>query len=702
MLGLFFGVALFAALAGMLLLFAVLRRIKSEPYFTALAFALLLFEIFNATAFAALLAASTTQQTFFAQAFGYFFALMLPVGAWIAAPLVETPRHRLRLKLLLLAAGVALGWRHATHGLLHVLQIADNGFVFVLAPGGKIFFAAAIVAIVLLLGKLEPMLQALEWRAGKRSRGLRVTLFLLLLTLMASCSLCLIYGRLDYGLWLVCQIVFGAFCALLVFAFRRAPQAGIAKSLAGIRLSRLLSSSVLISAGVYCIAFGALVKAAMLLGGSRHLFVSFFAALGAIVLALVLLTGNSWQKRWSRFVDRHWRARSYDFRFELHRLIERLATAATRAELAQALGAGLREIFSSTHCTLWLREEQSRAFTAFSCNGRGQSEPQLAPLLLSSKQAAWLERVGENFLPEQFFFLEAEKAEQDLQSYGLMTPLQVGPKLIGLIGLGNKSEGRAYREEERRLLDVLANAASLALHEAYLQERVSANERTEAISRLAAFIAHDLRHAVSTLGLLAHNAKAHLDKPEFRADFLASLSRVSREMHTLVQRLSAIKTGAEATHFAECDAAQLIREVAADAQIAPPIVLDLRLEALPQVWWDEEQIRIVLRNLLVNAREAMPKGGALTVHAHCVEERVHLVVSDTGVGMSPEFIRDRLFRPNQTTKAKGLGLGLYQSREIVRAHRGEILVESELGKGARFEVVLPCRAIINVIQQESF
>ncbi|MEK7727443.1 MAG: ATP-binding protein, partial [candidate division KSB1 bacterium] len=147
---------------------------------------------------------------------------------------------------------------------------------------------------------------------------------------------------------------------------------------------------------------------------------------------------------------------------------------------------------------------------------------------------------------------------------------------------------------------------------------------------------------------------------------------------------AAVKTSGESTHFAACDAAQLIAEVVADAQIAPPIVLELKLAPLPQVWWDGEQMKIVLRNLLVNAREAMPNGGVLQVHAHSDETHVSLIVRDEGVGLAPEFIKHRLFRPNQTTKTKGLGLGLYQSREIVRAHRGEILVESALGKGTKF------------------
>ncbi len=682
----FLGAALFAGSAVFFLFLALLRRMKAERYFGALVLALLLFEIFNAAAFAALFATPAMLQQVLAPMLGYLFVLVLPLGAWVAAPLLATPHSRSTVKMLLLAASVGFGWLHSQHGLLQVRQFADNSIVLMLTSGGKFLFAGLVVAHVLLLSKLEPLLQALAWRAGKRSRMISATLFLLLLTLIAACSLCLIYSRLDHALWLICQIEIGALCTMVALALRHAPQTQEAPP---IRLTRLLSSSVMIYAGGYCLALGLLVQLAMKLGGSWHLFVSFFAALGAVVLALVLLTGNSWQQRWARFVDRHWRAESYDFRRELHTLIERLATATTQAELAQAINDGVQEIFASTRCSLWLREERSNSFACFSLNAK-ESAPHT--LSFGPKQIAWLERVGESFLPQQFLNVAENSAAEtaSMQNHALLTPLQIGPKLLGLLGLGHKSNTSAYREEERRLLDVLAHVASLALHQTYLQQRVLITEQSESISRIASFIAHDLRHAVSTLGLLAHNATAHLDKPEFRSDFLASLNRVAREMHTLVQRLAAVKTGGEATQFEACDAAQLLREVLADAQIAPPVVLELQLEALPQVWWDEEQIRIVLRNLLVNAREAMPHGGVLQVRARSVAENIHLVVSDTGCGMSEEFMRHRLFRPNQTTKAKGLGIGLYQSREIVLAHGGEILVASEVGSGTKFEIVLPC------------
>ncbi|PYS48115.1 MAG: hypothetical protein DMF68_14110 [Acidobacteria bacterium] len=106
---------------------------------------------------------------------------------------------------------------------------------------------------------------------------------------------------------------------------------------------------------------------------------------------------------------------------------------------------------------------------------------------------------------------------------------------------------------------------------------------------------------------------------------------------------------------------------------------------------DDERIEKVVENLVLNAVEAMgTKNGSLTIKAGPAGDGfVFFSVSDTGPGMSEEFQRTKLFRPFSTTKSKGVGLGLYTSRELVRALGGRIDVESKQGSGTTFTVVLP-------------
>ena len=104
---------------------------------------------------------------------------------------------------------------------------------------------------------------------------------------------------------------------------------------------------------------------------------------------------------------------------------------------------------------------------------------------------------------------------------------------------------------------------------------------------------------------------------------------------------------------------------------------------------DKEQLSKVLLNLVINSSEAMEGGGRIEVSISANEKYVVLKVRDNGCGMSQEFVNKNLFRPFQTTKKHGLGIGIFQSKMIVEAHGGRITVESEVGKGTTFRVALP-------------
>jgi signal transduction histidine kinase len=99
----------------------------------------------------------------------------------------------------------------------------------------------------------------------------------------------------------------------------------------------------------------------------------------------------------------------------------------------------------------------------------------------------------------------------------------------------------------------------------------------------------------------------------------------------------------------------------------------------------------VLTNLTLNATEASPNGAEIRVTTNQINGWVIFAVSDHGCGMNADFVNHSLFRPFQTTKRNGLGIGMFQSKMIVEAHRGKIEVQSETGKGTTFRVFLPAK-----------
>src|SRR5436305_11714328 len=119
------------------------------------------------------------------------------------------------------------------------------------------------------------------------------------------------------------------------------------------------------------------------------------------------------------------------------------------------------------------------------------------------------------------------------------------------------------------------------------------------------------------------------------------------------------------------------------------VALLKELRPLPKITLDRARIQIVVTNLLLNAREILNAGGQIRIETGQRNGWLVLSVTDNGCGMTPDFLQHSLFRPFQTTKKHGIGIGMFQSRMIVEAHQGRIEVDSEPGKGTAFRILLP-------------
>ena len=143
----------------------------------------------------------------------------------------------------------------------------------------------------------------------------------------------------------------------------------------------------------------------------------------------------------------------------------------------------------------------------------------------------------------------------------------------------------------------------------------------------------------------------------------------------------------------EADLNQLVRQVLQRLDGTPRVELTNELEPLPNIRADREQIQSVVTNLVLNARDALGVGGRIRVRTEHLGDSVVLTIVDNGCGMSAAFVKDSLFRPFQSTKKEGLGIGMFQSQMIVEAHGGSIRVKSEEGKGTTFRVSFPVKDV---------
>ncbi|HEX6987113.1 MAG TPA: ATP-binding protein, partial [Planctomycetaceae bacterium] len=218
--------------------------------------------------------------------------------------------------------------------------------------------------------------------------------------------------------------------------------------------------------------------------------------------------------------------------------------------------------------------------------------------------------------------------------------------------------------------------------------RQQRNERLAAIGQIAGGVAHEVRNPLNVIKTSVYYLlNARNASPEKRAEHLARIEKQVGIADGVVTALS---------NFAKMPIPDrspfrlgpLVTDVLDSVRLPDPIAVETDLpEALPPVLADAGQIRIVVSNLVRNARDAMPQGGRLTVTGRADGGAVRLAVADTGHGIPAEDLR-RIMEPFFTTKARGIGLGLAISNAILAKNEGSLSVESVPGQGSVFTITL--------------
>jgi signal transduction histidine kinase len=229
------------------------------------------------------------------------------------------------------------------------------------------------------------------------------------------------------------------------------------------------------------------------------------------------------------------------------------------------------------------------------------------------------------------------------------------------------------------------------------RERLVQTERVAAWRELARRLAHELKNPLFPLQLTVENLVKSREMPEFDEVFRESTQTLAMEianLKTIIGRFSDFSKMPK-PELEQIDAREAIERVRAlyeatgkaseSAEI--PFEVTLSAEAMP-ILVDPELLHRALSNLVLNAMDAMPEGGTVTLSAHPRGDQVEIRVADTGEGLTPEECA-RLFTPYYTTKQHGTGLGLAIVQSVVADHHGSIAVESRPGGGAAFVILLP-------------
>jgi putative PEP-CTERM system histidine kinase len=265
-------------------------------------------------------------------------------------------------------------------------------------------------------------------------------------------------------------------------------------------------------------------------------------------------------------------------------------------------------------------------------------------------------------------------------------PLIHHDRLVGLVLLAAPDYRRPLDWEDFDLLRTAGRQAASSLAEAFSQEALADARRFEEFNRRFAFILHDVKNLVSQLSLLARNAQRHADNPDFRADMVATLQGSVGKMNDLLARL-APHSSARVQRLTP----EPLRPVLTSAIAARRGEHDVLLLGDTNLWaiLDRAALEQALGHLLQNAFEACSAALPVVVRVDGSGDQVAITISDKGVGMDSDFVRNRLFQPFSSSKSGGFGIGAFEARSLIDAMGGRLTVESQPGRGTTFTILLP-------------
>jgi putative PEP-CTERM system histidine kinase len=267
-----------------------------------------------------------------------------------------------------------------------------------------------------------------------------------------------------------------------------------------------------------------------------------------------------------------------------------------------------------------------------------------------------------------------------------VVPLLHFDRLVGVVVLARPPHARRLDWEDFDLLRVVGQQLASYLAEHAGQQALAEAGRFDDFHRRMAFVMHDIKNLASQISLLARNAERHAENPDFRADMLVTLRNSAEKLNALLARLSRYNASA-VEQLGAVDLADVSRRVAAQFGALHPVVAFDDAECWVRA--NAESLEQVLVHLVQNAVDASRPNAQ--VFLRLGGDSLHGVVEvvDSGRGMSPDFVRNRLFKPFVSSKPGGFGIGAYEARELVRAMKGRLDVESHEGLGTRFTIRLP-------------
>ncbi len=496
----------------------------------------------------------------------------------------------------------------------------------------------------------------------------------------------MLFKRVDADLWAARGFVNAGIVPLIAVSAARNPKWSL-----DISVSRriLFHSSALLGAGMYLVVMSAAGYYIRYFGGKWGGVLQVGFLFGALTLLLGMLFSGTLRAWLKVFLSKHFFSYKYDYREEWLRFTRTLSEGEPGVRLRERSIQAIAELVESPAGALWLAQESGvfERQAHWNMPAAGGAEPPGSPFGRFLENRQWVVNLDEyRAEPEIYDGLELPAWLMAIPRAWLVVPLILHEQLLGFVVLAHSRGQIGLNWEVSDLLKTAGRQAASYLAQLEAAKALLVARQFESFNRMSAFVVHDLKNLVSQLSLLLSNAEKHKHNPDFQQDMIGTIEHSVEKMKRLLLQL---RSGQSLDKPAPLRLDEVVgKAVEAKSGVRPTPALEIADAGL-SVLAHRERLERVIGHLIQNAIEATPPDGRVVARLAKREKFAIVEIADTGSGMSGAFIRDRLFKPFESTKASGMGIGTYESREYVRELGGSIDVESQEARGTILRVALP-------------
>jgi len=411
----------------------------------------------------------------------------------------------------------------------------------------------------------------------------------------------------------------------------------------------------------------------------------------AVLMLVALLFSGQVRARAKVFINKHFFSYRYDYREEWLRLIRLLSGQETEAPLFERVIWALGEIVDSTGGLLWLCSEKRECELVANRNQPRpeiESDPELGSLVDFLENRQWVINLDEYAAqPELYEALMLPPWLTSLEGGYLIVPLIHDDRVMGFVFLTKPRTRIKLNWENLDLLKTAGRQAASYLTLYKTAEALTEAKQFDGFNRLSAFVVHDLKNLIAQLSLIVKNAEKHRQNPAFVDDAFLTIDNAVRKMTRL---MSYMRSSVTDERRSRVELSHILKETIATKSMQEPV--PRLMTDTDEVWVlaDPDRMEAVLGHVIQNAQDATNLGGSVEAGLHSADKMAIVEIADDGTGMDELFIRERLFRPFDSTKGlTGMGVGAYECREFIHSLGGRVEVYSRVGEGTRFKLIIP-------------